>query len=109
MTLQDAARRLLKSCLRRYILLALVEKFPEQAWPAQADVEAGIEESAWEDWKRTRLLYPLPEALAALQGALEDAILYARETFDGVGEDEWLVDRLQSFVTQFKIVKYLDA
>lgn len=90
-------------------MLALAEARPEQAWSTSAEVEEGTSEDAWEAWVKARPTHPFPSDLPRVLGeALEEAVAGVRVTFEGVADDEWLNERIRSFVEAFDVKAYLE-
>lgn len=90
-------------------MLALAEAKPDQAWLSSAEVEEGTSEEAWAEWVKARPTHPFPADLPrVLHEALTEASGGVRSTFEGVANDEWLTERIRSFVEAFDVKAYLE-
>ncbi len=89
-------------------MLSLAEVKPDQAWLSSAEVEEGTAEEAWSEWVKARPTHPFPTDLPrVLHAALNEASAGVQKTFDGVADDEWLTDRIRSFVEAFDVEEFL--
>ncbi len=100
-----AARRLLKSHLRRHLSSALANE--DAKWAALVHIEDSIEQQAQESWERAKLSWALDDLRSVVEAALQEAASDVRPIFTEVRGESWVDEHIREYQQAFNVLGFL--